>query len=90
MSNMNLGLLALAVLAYLLSGCAVSYRATSRFQEQARSPYGCDPSLEVKVYQIDAAGSAEKSRSGLPKREITSSLPWKRATREDGDCGESR
>ena len=74
----NLGLLALAVLAYLLSGCAVSYRANSRFQEQAPQirTVAILP-LEVKVYQIDAAGSAKKSRSGLPKREITSSLPWR-------------
>ena len=57
----NLGLLALAVLAYLLSGCAVSYRANSRFQEQAQQirTVAILP-LEVKVYQIDAGGVREE------------------------------
>lgn len=58
----NLGLLALAAVAYLLSGCAVSvtYRANSRFQEQAQQirTVAILPS-EVKVYQIDVDGVRE-------------------------------
>ena len=51
----NIGLLALAALAYLLSGCAVSYRANSRLLEQAQQirTVAILPS-EVNVYQIDA------------------------------------
>jgi hypothetical protein len=54
-------LLALAAMAYLLSGCAVSYRANSRFQEQAQQirTVAILPS-EVKVYQIDADGVREE------------------------------
>ena len=57
----NLGLLALAAAAYLLSGCAVSYRANSRFREQAQQirTVAILPS-EVKVYQIDADGVREE------------------------------
>jgi hypothetical protein len=57
----NIGLLALAAVASLPSGCAVSYRANSRFQEQAQQirTIAILPS-EVKVYQIDADGVREE------------------------------
>jgi hypothetical protein len=69
----NLGLLALAALAYLISGCMgpmppppsdslIEFeRATSRFQEQAKQirTVVILPS-EVKVYQIDAGGVPEE------------------------------
>ena len=50
----NIRLLALAVLACLFSGCTVSYRANSRFQEQAKPirTIAILPS-EVRVYKID-------------------------------------
>ena len=68
----NIGLLALAAMAYLLSGCSPPPlppsdslielgRANSRFQEQARQirTVAILPS-EVKVYQIDAGGVREE------------------------------
>ena len=67
----NLGLLALAAVAYLLSGCELppppSYslieleRANSRFQEQSQQirTVAILPS-EVKVYQIDASEVREE------------------------------
>jgi hypothetical protein len=59
----HLGLLALAALAYLLSGCvpAVSYRANARFQEQAPKIHTVLLlPAEIKVYQIDAGGVREE------------------------------
>jgi hypothetical protein len=62
--HQNLGLLAFAGVAYLLSGCvpaAVSYRANPRFQQQSqqiRTVSILRP--EVKVYQIDAGGVREE------------------------------
>jgi hypothetical protein len=60
----NVGLLALAVLAYFLSACApaaVSYRTNPRFQQQSQQIQTVSIlPPEVKVYQIDTGGVREE------------------------------